>query len=121
MMNDPQLPQIKRIVERAERILLLSHVRPDGDAVGSLLGMGLALQNAGKTVCMALVDGVPDGLRHLAGADQIVREPKGTFDAVMVLDCSGLDRTGEMLPPGERPDVNIDHHISNEYFARVIP
>ncbi len=106
-------------LQEAHEILLLSHVRPDGDAVGSLLGLGLALQRAGKAVRMVLVDGVPQAFRHLEGSEQIRRSVQEEMpDTVIVLDCSDLQRAGGVL--GERqPDINIDHHITNLNFARI--
>jgi len=50
---------IRDLFLRAHRILVVSHIRPDGDAVGSLIGLGLALQNNGKDVVFGLADGVP--------------------------------------------------------------
>ncbi len=102
----------------AGRILAVSHVRPDGDAVGALLGFGLSLQAAGKQVQMVLADGVPAGLRHLPSAGFIQRRAKGDFDYAVVLDASDLERTGKAL--GGRPaDLNIDHHVTNLQFARL--
>ncbi len=106
-------------LQRANRILIVSHVRPDGDAVGSLLGLGLALQMAGKTVQMVLVDGVPASESHLSGADQVRSKPEGTFDLTVVVDCSDLERVGQALNGYGAPDLNIDHHITNLNFARL--
>lgn len=104
--------------QRAHRILVVSHIRPDGDAVGSLLGLGLALQNNGKEVVFGLVDGVPASFRQLSCANQVTRTVNGEFDLVIVVDCSDLQRTGGIL--GTRtPDINIDHHITNVNFARI--
>ena len=98
------------------RFVVVSHIRPDGDAIGSLLGLGLALKNAGKEVQLILSDGVPASFRHLPGYETITRRIKGEYDAVIVLDCSDLFRTGGVL--GDRkPDLNIDHHITNLEFA----
>jgi len=113
---------IWEMFQNANRILVVSHVRPDGDAVGSLLGLGLALIKAGKDVRMVLEDGVPATFRYLAGSQQIHRsaklDPQSPYDLVIVVDCSDLRRVGSAL--GERqPDLNIDHHITNLNFARV--
>lgn len=104
---------------RAQSVLIISHIRPDGDAVGSLLGLGQALQAAGKTVQMVLADGVPASFRHLPGANQISRKvTDGHYDLVVVVDCSDLLRTGTVQ--GSRAvDINIDHHITNVNFARI--
>jgi len=118
-MHKSDINATRKTLEQAQRILLTSHIRPDGDAVGSLLGMGLALEQAGKTVQMVLEDGVPKTFRHLAGSEQISKQAEGNFDAVIVLDCSDPDRTGEVLTASMQPDVNIDHHITNNNFARI--
>ncbi len=110
--------EIPQMFERAHRILIVSHIRPDGDAIGSTLGLGLALQAAGKDVQMVMVDGVPSSFRHLPGSEQISRKKTGEHDLTIVVDCSDLQRTGEVLN-GKAPDLNIDHHITNLNFAAV--
>ncbi len=109
---------IPAMFQRSQRILIMSHVRPDGDAVGSVLGLGLALQAVGKEVQMVLVDGVPSSFRHLFGSDQIGRKKSGEYDLTVVVDCSDLQRTGNVLN-GKAPDLNIDHHVTNLNFASV--
>ena len=109
---------ITHLFQDADRILVLSHVRPDGDAIGSMLGLGLALQSTGKSVQMVLSDGVPRNFCYLQGIEKIRRRPKGDFDLVVVVDCSDVQRIGEVIK-GYTPDINIDHHVTNLDFARV--
>jgi len=117
---------IREQLQAANRILIVSHIRPDGDAIGSLLGLGQALIQAGKNVRMVLVDGVPQNLRFLPGNDLIHRTTGSLdqYDYVIVVDCSDLLRVGT-LPNGvgllgnRAPDLNIDHHITNLNFAKV--
>jgi phosphoesterase RecJ-like protein len=111
------LTAIRNELQSARRILLVSHVRPDGDAVGSLLGLGLCLIAAGKYVEMVLSDGVPANFRFLHGSDLVRKRAKGSFDYRVVLDASELGRIGRALDGHPTPDLNIDHHITNEYFA----
>ena len=59
----------------ADRVFVICHMRPDGDAIGSLLGLGLALESTGKSVQMISVDGVPASLSHLKGADRVKSKP----------------------------------------------
>jgi len=118
-MIDSDYLEIGQELHRAKRILIASHIRPDGDAVGSLLGLGLALQEAGKTVQMVLADGVPASFRHLKGSEQVVKRPSGEFDLIVVVDCSDSQRTGEVVSALGVPDINIDHHITNLNFARL--
>ena len=110
---------IRRDLETRKRILLVSHIRPDGDAIGSLLGFGLALQAAGKQVDMAMADGVPANFRFLEGSDQVLTRPRGTYDWVCVLDSSDLERVGPALNGLGMPDLNVDHHPTNLNFARM--
>jgi bifunctional oligoribonuclease and PAP phosphatase NrnA len=110
--------QVGQILEKAKRVLIVSHIRPDGDAVCSTLGLGLALQNAHKEVQMVMKDGVMKVFKHLPGNDQITKKLEGEFDCRIVVDCSDMLRVGGFL--GEfQPDVNIDHHITNLNFAKA--
>lgn len=110
---------IKSRLAAAHSVLITSHVRPDGDAVGSLLGLGLALEDAGKTVQMVLADGVASTFRHLDGAAQIRTKIDGAFDTFITLDCADFRRTGKPFESLSQPDINIDHHITNEHFGRL--
>lgn len=105
-------------IHSAQRVLIISHIRPDGDAVGSLIGLGLTLQNLNKEVQMVLSDGIPAIFRHLPGSDQIKKQATGDFDLTLVVDCSDMARTGEVLIGKPVPDVNLDHHPTNTKFAR---
>jgi bifunctional oligoribonuclease and PAP phosphatase NrnA len=125
-MNDDILPAIRRQLQEARQILIVSHIRPDGDAVGSLLGLGLALEEIGKKVQMVLDDGLPASFHYLEGSERVQRRAVGEFDLVIALDCSDIERTGEALVNVQRsdggdgsvPDINIDHHITNLNFGR---
>jgi phosphoesterase RecJ-like protein len=118
---DPQLNEaIKARFSTANNILVVSHVRPDGDAIGSLLGLGLALQQAGKTVQMVLADGAPASFRHLAGHEQVHRDVQGEPDLFVTVDCADFKRTGKQFETsGRKVDINIDHHITNECFGEL--
>ena len=132
-MSDPVQATIRQMLAEAGKTLIVSHVRPDGDAVGSVLGLGLALQTGGKEVQMVLEDGVPSDFRGLPGADQIRKHVEGPYDCLVVLDCSDVERIGDLFgqdqpllgwqigcpkvgQPGI-PSLNIDHHVTNENFA----
>jgi len=103
----------------AKNILVASHVRPDGDAVGSLLGLGLALRKAGKQVEMVLNDGVPALFTHLPGADQVKTAPQADFDLFITVDCADFKRTGPQFQSMRKPDINIDHHVTNEKYGEI--
>lgn len=110
---------IQSRLQQAEHILIVCHVRPDGDALGALLGLGLALQAAGKTVQMVSTDGVPASFRHLPGSDQVKKEPQPGFDLFVTVDCADFRRTGHAVQALPLPHLNIDHHITNERFGEL--
>lgn len=110
---------IKTRIEAANSILVVSHVRPDGDAIGSLLALGLALQRAGKNVQMVLNDGAPAAFRHLPGWEQIRKEPQGEVDLFITVDCADFRRTGKQFENFRKPEINIDHHVTNERFGQL--
>jgi bifunctional oligoribonuclease and PAP phosphatase NrnA len=118
--NNPALRQeARQRFHQAERILIVSHIRPDGDAVGSVLGLGLALEAIGKQVQMVLEDGVPAVFRHLHGSEKIQKKPQGEFDLIVSLDSADQARVGDVLDNYGAPEINIDHHITNLNYAKI--
>jgi phosphoesterase RecJ-like protein len=111
--------EIKVRLDAAKKIVIASHVRPDGDAIGSLLGLGLALHDAGKSVQMILADGVPSSYKYLEGCKLIEKEPKGNHDTFITVDCADFNRTGSIFANFGQPDINIDHHKTNEKFGKL--
>ena len=118
-MNNDDIQVFGDLISKAERVLIISHIRPDGDAVGSLLGLGLMLEELGKEVNLVLEDGVPLVFHHLTGADKVYREAAGVYDLIIVVDSSDIERIGSVLDDHGEPDVNIDHHPTNTRFAKL--
>jgi phosphoesterase RecJ-like protein len=118
-MNKDNVQAFGGLVKKAERILIISHIRPDGDAVGSLLGLGSILEDLGKDVNLVLEDGVPKVFYHLTGHDGVFKKASGVYDLIIAVDCSDIDRIGEVLDDYGEPDVNIDHHPTNTQFAAL--
>jgi phosphoesterase RecJ-like protein len=116
-MNMEVSNAIRSRLSSAHNVLVASHVRPDGDAVGSLLGLGLALEGAGKLVQMVLADGVSSSFRHLEGAARIKTAFDPGFDTFITVDCADFRRVGKLLSALAAPDINIDHHKTNEQFG----
>lgn len=118
-MKDDVIHAIRDHLKRAQQVLIASHIRPDGDAIGGVLALGLALRERGKEVAMVLNDGVTPTFRHLPGSDLVQTRPDGHHDLYITLDCADLRRLGPALEACGQPDINIDHHITNQAFGRV--
>jgi len=121
-MSDP-CRQISELLRSQNTFLVLTHYRPDGDAVGSQLALVLLLRDLGKTVEAWNDDEVPGKFRFLPHSDLITRpptEPKD-FDVVIAIDTSTWQRVGSTAQRiGKRKHfINIDHHVSNEKFAEI--
>jgi phosphoesterase RecJ-like protein len=111
-------------VGRARRVLLFAHVYPDGDVLGSQLGLGLALRGGGRSVTFACAHAVPDPFRFLPGAGELQQWAAGRdgFDLVVALDCPDPARLGGLLEGARRPGarvLNIDHHADNRRYGDV--
>ena len=118
-MDNKIIGEIKDRLAVANKIVIAAHVRPDGDAIGSVLGLGLALIDAGKSVEMILVDGVPASFKFLEGINLIKKEASGGHDTFITVDCADFKRTGKFFENFGQPDINIDHHITNEEFGKL--
>jgi len=106
----------------ANRILLITHITPDGDAIGGLLALGQALRGLGKDVTVSCSDTVPERFAYLPGYANIVHQADGPFDLIVSLDCSDLRRVGHIYRTDEwreLPFLNIDHHVTNTRFGTL--
>ena len=103
-----------------ERFLVCSHARPDGDAVGSMLAMGMLLEQMGKRADLLSADRIPDNYRGLPGVDRIqtAQRPWGPYDAAILLECDGVART-RLRGLEEYFLINIDHHVSGKAFGQL--
>ena len=113
--------RIAGVLSEGRSFLLMTHKDPDADAIGSLLALGKALIDGKKDVVLLTEKPVPDIFRFLSGSERIVQDfdPGKDFDAVVVLDCSEIDRIG-CFPgcfEGRRPLINVDHHETNSFFG----
>lgn len=119
-MNN-ELEKIKELVLASKRILITSHENPDGDALGSMIGLGLGLEQLGKEVILYNKDGVPEILEFLPYSNRIrttLSDVEGTFDLAFAVDCTGIGRAGkefeEFAGSGRCGRVIIvDHHQTN--------
>ena len=117
-------PALLELIYSSHRILCVSHVSPDGDAYGSLLGMTWLLRTLGKAAIPAMHDPLQDEFRFLPGAGDILapRQVRSQYDLLIALDASSIDRLGAVYQPEHHDTVPlavIDHHITNTCFGNV--
>lgn len=122
-MNPPNWTEATAAVDAAASILLVTHVAPDGDAIGSMLGLANALRARGKQPDMVVDGGTPDYLRFLPGTEAILSAvPAHDYDLMISLDSSDEPRTGQAGAAGRarsRTVINLDHHASNTGFGAI--
>ncbi len=110
---------VRRLWQPGRTVVIASHINPDGDAVGSLLGLGHMLRAAGLTVTLALADPVPNNLRFLPGVEAIVARVTQRPDLLIAVDSGDRERLGAAVPADWPVDLNIDHHKTNTFFGRL--
>lgn len=122
---ESEFGQAKNLIERAARVLLVSHRRPDGDTLGATSGLYLALKSLGKEPVAACIDEISERLKFIPATEFYVREfDMHRFDLIIISDAGAYHMTGfhEKYPDflsKKVPIINIDHHASNEGFGTV--
>ncbi|HET9228380.1 MAG TPA: bifunctional oligoribonuclease/PAP phosphatase NrnA [Thermoanaerobaculia bacterium] len=112
-------------IRLGNRFLLTSHINPDGDALGSELGLARLLRSMGKGAVVWNRDPIPTIYRPLPGSERVhtgEEPPAGfpdRFDGIIVLECPSPDRTGLEQHLSARPVINIDHHLGNQLYGSV--
>lgn len=120
--STPQWDDAVSAINSAQTILVVSHISPDGDALGSLLGMTTTLKSLGKTVTGALDDAVPDYLAFMPQSGTITSQPSGDFDLMISVDASDEERSGQVGEYGRNHSkkvINLDHHPTNTGFGDI--
>ncbi len=114
------LSQVVDLIVAKQRFAITSHIRPDGDGVGSSLGLYWLLRALGKDPEVILRDPVPHSYVRLPGASQVRVTPAvdRPYDAVFVIECSDIDRPG-LEDLGRQFVVNIDHHATTSHFGQI--
>jgi phosphoesterase RecJ-like protein len=125
-MGQMKAPEdLMRRIRQGNRFLLTSHVNPDGDAIGSELGLARMLRRLGKGAVVWNRDATPALYRPLPGSDRIhtgEELPAGfpdVFDSIIVLECPSPDRTGLEKHLEALPVINIDHHLGNQHYGTI--
>ncbi|MBG7607525.1 MAG: bifunctional oligoribonuclease/PAP phosphatase NrnA [Verrucomicrobia bacterium] len=118
------IAEVGEVIADHERFVIMSHVRPDGDAIGSQVAFGFSLMAMGKTVFLVNEDGVPESLEFLKGAGAVSTPPIEPLDieVAIALDTATKPRLGDgALHAASKAKVwlNIDHHISNPAYGDI--
>jgi len=114
-----KIRKIREFLRRHKRFLIVTHMNPEADAIGSLLAFAAIMRSMHKRYRLVCQDAVPKELCFLPYAKQVKTSLKGfRYDAVIALDCSDASRTGTLASAvTKKPILNIDHHISNSLFG----
>jgi phosphoesterase RecJ-like protein len=114
------LSQVVELIENKQTFAITTHIRPDGDGVGSSLGLCWLLRSLNKSAEVIAADTIPVAYRSLPGADEIrpVASIDREYDAVFVIECSDAERPG-IKGLADQFTVNIDHHATSEHFGSI--
>jgi phosphoesterase RecJ-like protein len=114
------LSQVVELIENKQKFGITTHIKPDGDGVGSSLGLCWLLQSLGKSAEVIVHGEVPVAYRSLPGAEKIrdVDAVDTDYDAIFIIECSDLERPG-ISGLDKQFTVNIDHHATSEHFGTI--
>lgn len=113
-----------KLIKKSEKIYICSHVQPDGDNIGSILALGMAIEKMNKNVKVLKVDDIPSDYKFLPNIDLIKKyeiEKEIEIDLFIALDSSDMERlgVGKEFAQNAKSIINIDHHITNTNFGDI--
>jgi len=114
-------------IRQGNRFLITGHISPDGDSLGSSLGLARLLRSMGKGALIWFRDPISSVYASVPGVERIHQSPEPPggfperFDAIIAIECPSLERSGieEQLAGPGLPILNIDHHLGNQHYAQV--
>ncbi|HYJ88420.1 MAG TPA: bifunctional oligoribonuclease/PAP phosphatase NrnA [Pyrinomonadaceae bacterium] len=114
------LSQVVELIETKRKFAITSHIRPDGDSLGSSLGLCWLLRALDKDVEVIMRDPVPHAYQQLPGAKEVRVTPSvdDNYQAVFVIECSDITRPG-LIDLEKQVVVNIDHHSTTALFGKI--
>lgn len=125
MIKKDELQKLQDYLKRAGRTLIITHANPDGDAIGSSLGLYLGLKSIGINVEVACIDGVPDNFKFIKDSKEMKTSFRlKDYDGIIWVDCGDkkLPKFQDEIPELFDESVfkiNIDHHPSNDLFGNI--
>jgi phosphoesterase RecJ-like protein len=119
MKNDPVELIYKKIIQ-SQRIVITSHLRPDGDSICTSLALYFIGKHLGKDMAIINKDNTPFPFNQYPDVEniQIGQIAPQKFDAIILLECANVGRSGQ-LNIDNNFKINIDHHFSNDYYADI--
>jgi len=110
---------IRRALLKARSVAISGHINPDGDSIGSILALGLALESLGKKVYMLCQDDVPPGYKYLPGATRLLKTTKSRVDLAIAVDCSVIELLDKNIQVFKKAKsiLEIDHHAYRKAFG----
>lgn len=116
-----EFEKAKQLLDKSNSVLLTTHMRTDGDDLGSVLALAHHLKKAGKQVAVVISGGVPESLQYLPMSEIVTEElPATQFDTLVISGCSVKERVGhEAILELNIPVLNFDHHPDNKLFGDV--
>lgn len=122
-MFEYEIEASKALLAEASRILVITHIAPDGDAIGALTAVGLGLEQLNKRFTLACDDEAPNRFSFLTLVDRLQTVlTHNAYDLVIAVDCGDMQRMGCVfadLPDPKPPIINLDHHVTNTMFGDV--
>lgn len=120
-IRDSGIGEVVKALARAETILVAAHRNPDGDTLGSMLGLGLGLEKTGKKVLFACPDPPPERLRFMPGMERVTHNMDKHADVAVAVDCGEASLLGGLAEPflAMPVTVQVDHHELGKPFTTL--
>lgn len=124
-MSEAYVKSVKmaaKAIKSADRILIASHVNPDGDTIGSLLALGLGLLSIDKSVVMVSPDGIPPRYHFLPGSELVLKDIRGKADIAIAVDCGSVNQLGSFAKKflKVKESFQVDHHDFADSFCKYL-
>lgn len=116
IISNENIEKLKNLIDEAETIGVVSHVNPDGDNLGSSLGFARALRNYGKDTEVVGHDTIDNYLKFLPDLEFYEKNYKDSYDLLLILDASEIDRIGDAQPlaSNSKKTAVVDHHLGGK-------
>jgi len=125
ILAEDEVKKLKRYLDSQPKLIILTHANPDGDAIGSALGLYGGLKQAGFEVEVACIDPCPEEFEYLEHTDALKLDfNPADYQAVVFVDCGDkkltrFEKAHPEILSDELVKINIDHHASNDSFGEI--